>query len=203
VAKDLLKRTLAAAEGAAMGTSTTVKHTFVCGTYPILRNLHLARIAHRNLEKVGGVILSDEEKGYVKELNRNGGGIGEVDFSRFESVVPFREQLSSAGGGADDTGDVSQVVPLCRIETATCSIPPHKWAFACISGTTIGTKSMMIAAKTIYLTFVELYKSPKKLKEIRDEWESVQGKDYKHECLIGNAPPALEYFYNKAKKSQK
>ena len=203
VAKDLLKRTIAAAEGAALGTGTTVKHTFVCGTYPILRNLHLARIAHRNLKKVGGVMLTDEEKEYVKVLCRNGGLKKEVDFSRYESIVPFHEQLSSAGGGADDTGDVSQVVPLCRVETCTSLMTAHKWPFACISGTTIGTKAMLNAAKTIYLTFVELYQNPEELKKIREEWESVQGKDYKHECLVGNEPPALEYFYQKAAKSQK
>ena len=203
VAKDLLKRTIAAAEGAALGTGTTVKHTFVCGTYPILRNLHLARIAHRNLKKVGGVMLTDEEKEYVKVLCRNGGREKEVDFSRYESIVPFREQLSSAGGGADDTGDVSQVVPLCRVETCTSPMTAHTWYFASISGTSIGTKAMLNAAKTIYLTFVELYQNPEELKKIREEWERVQGKDYKHECLVGDAPPALEYFYNKAKKSQK
>ena len=203
VAKDLLKRTIAAAEGAALGTGTTVKHTFVCGTYPILRNLHLARIAHRNLKKVGGVMLTDEEKEYVKVLCRNGGLKKEVDFSRYESIVPFHEQLSSAGGGADDTGDVSQVVPLCRVETSTSPMTAHTWPFACISGTTIGTKAMLNAAKTIYLTFVELYQNPEELKKIRQEWESVQGKDYKHESLVGDAPPALEYFYNKAKNSQR
>ena len=203
VAKDLLKRTIAAAEGAALGTGTTVKHTFVCGTYPILLNLHLARIAHRNLKKVGGVMLTDEEKEYVKVLCRNGGQEKEVDFSRYESIVPFHEQLSSAGGGADDTGDVSQVVPLCRVETCTSLMTAHKWPFACISGTTIGTKAMLNAAKTIYLTFVELYQNPEELKKIREEWESVQGKNYKHECLVGNEPPALEYFYQKAAKSQK
>ena len=203
VAKDLLKRTIAAAEGAALGTGTTVKHTFVCGTYPILRNLHLARIAHRNLKKVGGVMLTDEEKEYVKVLYRNGGQKKEVDFSRYESIVPFHEQLSSAGGGADDTGDVSQVVPLCRVETCASPMTAHTWPFACISGTTIGTKAMLNAAKTIYLTFVELYQNPEELKKIRQEWESVQGKDYKHECLVGNEPPALEYFRNKAKQSSR
>ena len=201
VAKDLLKRTIAAAEGAALGTGTTVKHTFVCGTYPILRNLHLARIAHRNLEKVGGVMLTDEEKEYVRVLCRNGGLKKEVDFSRYESVVPFHEQLSSAGGGADDTGDVSQVVPLCRVETCASPITAHTWQFSSISGTTIGTKAMLNAAKTIYLTFVELYQNPEELKKIRQEWESVQGKEYKYESLVGDAPPALEYYRKKAEKA--
>jgi aminobenzoyl-glutamate utilization protein B len=60
---------------------------------------------------------------------------------------------------------------------------------------------MLNAAKTIFLTFVELYKNPKELKKIRADWEAVQGKEYKYECLIGNEPPALEYFRNIAKKA--
>ena len=202
VAKDLLNRALKAAEGAAMGTGTTVKYSYVSGTYPILRNDHLAYMAQRNLEKVGGVMLTEEEKAYVKELYRNAGQSGEVNFSQFEKVLPLKE-ASVGGGGSDDTGDVSQVVPLCRVQTCVSPLTSHTWHFASISGTTIGTKAMMNAAKTIYLTFIELYKNPKELKKIRDEWESVQGKDYKHECLVGNEPPALEYFRNKAKKSQK
>ena len=62
---------------------------------------------------------------------------------------------------------------------------------------------MLNASKTIYLTFVELYKNPKELKKIREEWESVQGKDYKYESLVGDAPPALEYFRNKANVGRK
>ena len=202
IAKDLLNRALKAAEGAAMGTGTTVKYSYVSGTYPVLRNEHLAQIAQRNLEKVGGVMLTEEEKAYVKELYRNAGQSGEANFSQFEKVLPLKE-YSIGGGGSDDTGDVSQVVPLCRVQTCVSPLTSHTWHFASISGTTIGTKAMMNAAKTICLTFIELYKNPKELKKIREEWERVQGKDYKHECLVGNEPPALEYFRNKAKQSPK
>ena len=203
VAKDLLKRTLAAAEGAAMGTGTTVKHSFVSGTYSILCNTHLAGMAQRNLEKVGGVKLSDEEKRYVEELWHNAGEKGKVAFSNFETVQPFKEEFSFGGGQSDDTGDVSQVVPLCRIQTCAGPTALHTWHFASICGTSIGTKAMLNAAKTICLTFIELYENPKELKKIREEWESVQGKDYKYECLVGDAPPALEYFRNKAAQSSK
>jgi aminobenzoyl-glutamate utilization protein B len=202
ILKDLLKRTLAAAEGAAMGTGTTVKYSYVSGTYPILRNDHLAYMAQRNFEKVGGVMLTDEEKAYVNELCRNAGESGEVDFSKFEKVLPLKE-YSIGGGGSDDTGDVSQVVPLCRVQTCVSPLTSHTWHFASISGTTIGTKAMLNAAKTIYLTFIELYKNPKELKKVREVWESVQGKDYKHQCLVGNEPPALEYFRTEAKQSPK
>ncbi len=200
VAKDILQRTIAAAKGAAMGTGTTVKYSFVAGSYSMLCNTHLGRMAQRNLEKVGGVKLTDAEKAYLEELYRNA-GLPAPDFSKFEQVQPFQENISSVGGSSDDTGDVSQVVPLCRVETCLGAI--HTWHFSSIAGTSIATKSMLNAAKTIYLTFIELYKNPKELKKIREEWEAVQGKDYKYECLVGNEPPALEYYRNIAKKANR
>ena len=203
VLKDLLERTLAAAQGAAMGTGTSFSCNYISGTYQILCNEHLARMAQRNLEKVGGVKLTDEEKAYFEELWRNAGQKGEADFMSFERVVPFQEELTTVGGSSDDTGDVSQVVPLCRVETCASPMAWHTWHFASIGGTSIGTKAMLNAAKIICLTFIELYTNPKELQKIRDEWKSVQGENYKYESLIGNAPPALEYFRNKAKSSRK
>lgn len=203
VLKDLWNRTLAAAEGAAMGTGTTVKHSFISGVYSILCNNHLARMAHRNLEKVGGVVLTNEEKSYLDELCRNSGIDSSAALAKFESVLPFAEKVTTEDGGSDDTGDVSQVVPLCRVQTCVCPTNLHTWQFSTISGTSIGTKAMLNAAKTICLTFIELYQNPKELQKIREDWEAAQGKDYKYECLVGNAPPALEYFYDKAAKNQK
>lgn len=201
VAKDLLKRTIAAAEGAAMGTGTTVKYEFLSGTYSILRNNTLAKIAHRNLVKVGGVKLTDAEKEYVKALNGGTNKDNHVDLTPFEKIEPYVDNWVYGGGSSDDTGDVSQVVPLCRVETCANTISIHTWNFSSIVGTTIGTKAMLNAAKTIYLTFVELYQNPKELQKIREEWESVQGKEYKYESLIGDEPPALEYFRKKAASS--
>ena len=202
VAKDILQRTIAAAKGAAMGTGTTVKYSFVAGSYSMLCNTHLGRMAQRNLEKVGGIRLTDVEKAYIEELNRNA-NLPTLDLSKFEKVKPFQEVISSQGGSSDDTGDVSQVVPLCRVETCVSPGSLHTWHFSSIAGTSIATKAMLNAAKTIYLTFVELYKNPKELKKVREDWEAVQGKDYKYECLVGNEPPALDFFREQAEKGSK
>lgn len=200
VVKDILQRTIAAAKGAAMGTGTTVKYSFVAGSYSMLCNTPLGRMAQRNLEKVGGLKLTDEEKAYLEELYRNA-NLPAPDFSKFEEITPFQEVITSQGGSSDDTGDVSQVVPLCRVETCLGAI--HTWHFSSISGTSIATKAMLNAAKTIFLTFIDIYKNPKELKKIREDWEAAQGKDYKYECLIGNESPALEYYREVAKKAKK
>ena len=183
-----------------MGTGTTVKYSFVAGSYSMLCNTHLGRMAQRNLEKVGGVKLTDAEKAYIEELYRNA-KLPAPDFSKFEEVQPFQEVITSNGGSSDDTGDVSQVVPLCRVETSLGAI--HTWHFSSISGTSIATKAMLNAAKTIYLTFIELYKNPKELQKVREDWEAVQGKDYKYDCLIGNEPPALEYYRKMAEANNR
>lgn len=191
----LAERTIRAAEGAAMGTGTKVTYKRVAGSYPILHNEHLSQMAQRNLEKVGGVHLTDAEKAYASELKRNAGHTTPVDFSLFEKVLPMAEMTTS--GGSDDTGDVSQVVPLCKVETCANIIGAHTWHFSSISGTTIGTKALVNGAKTIYLTIVELFEKPKELKAIRDEFEAVRGKEYKHQPLAGNTPP-IDFFINSA-----
>ena len=103
----------------------------------------------------------------------------------------------TTSGGSDDTGDVSQVVPLCKVETCANIIGAHTWHFSSISGTTIGTKALINGAKTIYLTIVELFEKPKELKAIREEFEAVRGKDYKHQPLAGDTPP-IDFFINSA-----
>lgn len=200
VLQQILERTIRAAEGAAMGTGTTMTYKLVTGSHPILHNEHLSQIAQRNLEKVGGVYLTDAEKAYASELKRNAGRTDPVDFSLFEEVQPLTDII--VAGGSDDTGDVSQVVPLCKIETCANLIGAHTWHFSSISGTSIGTKALVKGAEAIYWTVVEVFSKPKELKAIRDEFESVQGKDYrqKYRMLSGELNEVMEFFRNQATK---
>ena len=52
---EIFPRLLKAAEGAALGTGTTVEHEIIHGVYSMLRSDALARVMDRNLRKVGGV----------------------------------------------------------------------------------------------------------------------------------------------------
>ena len=200
VLQQILERTIRAAEGAAMGTGTTMTYKLVTGCYPILHNEHLSRIAQRNLETVGGVYLTEAEKAYASELKRNAGRTEPVDFSLFEKVQPLADM--TIAGGSDDTGDVSQVVPLCKIETCANLIGAHTWHFASISGTTIGTKALVKGAEAIYWTVLELYTKPKELKAIREEFIAVQGEDYRkrYQMLSGKLSDVMEFFGGQAAK---
>lgn len=57
-----------AAEGVALGTGTTMQYEIVGGTHDLLINQTLAELMQQNLEKVGGVAYSEEEKVLGKKI---------------------------------------------------------------------------------------------------------------------------------------
>ena len=60
-------------------------------------------------------------------------------------------------------------------------------------GTTIGTKGMMIATKTMALTAIDLYNTPTAIEESWKEFRKKRGETFKYESLIGDRKPALDY----------
>ena len=66
-------------------------------------------------------------------------------------------------------------------------------ADAAVAGSTIGTKSLINVAKTMYLTAVQLYNSPEDVEAVRQEYEAARGKDYKFEPLMGWRKPPFDY----------
>jgi len=193
VVRDVFERAVKAAEGAAMGTGTEMEYEIINACHEKLINRTLAEIMLKNMQKVGGIILDDREMAFAGELARTGSG----DRSSCDNfaTVPKELQGPVENGTSTDVGDVSQVVPLASIEIATfpdCQISLHTWQTAACAGTTIGTKVLLNTAKIFYLTALDLYKSPSNVKAIRDEYESVQGKDYKFTPLMNRKPP-LDY----------
>ena len=68
----------------------------------------------------------------------------------------------------------------------------HTWQAVACGGTTIGAKGMMVAAKTMALTAIDLYAEPDLIRAAAAEFKSAKG-DYRYEALLGNRKPALDY----------
>ena len=60
-------------------------------------------------------------------------------------------------------------------------------------GTSIGIKGMMVAAKTITLTAVDLYLNPSITEKAEKELQKKIGNNEPYEALIGNRKPPLDY----------
>jgi hypothetical protein len=60
-------------------------------------------------------------------------------------------------------------------------------------GMSIGHKGMMVAAKTLALTAIDLFTDPDLLAAARAEFEERTGPDFEYAALLGDRAPALDY----------
>jgi aminobenzoyl-glutamate utilization protein B len=192
VVSDIFARIVKAAEGAALGTGTEMEYEIVNGVYELLPNVRLQRIVHKNLETVGGVSYSQEEMAFATEISKTLGS-DPLQANIAREVQPFKTE--SRAYGSTDVGDVSFVVPTAGIRIATWvpGTPAHSWQAVAAGGTSIGLKGMMVAAKTMATTAIDLFENPKAIEEAKVEFLERRGADFIYIPLLGDRPPALDY----------
>ncbi|WP_301921284.1 M20 family metallopeptidase [Ferruginibacter sp.] len=188
----IFDRVVKAANGAAMGTETTVDYEIIGGTHDLLLNETLAENMQLNLEKVGGVNLTPDEIAFGKKLQATFGFA--VPAIESAAIVKPLKKGETSGGGSTDVGDVSYTVPTVGMEAATWipGTPAHSWQAVACGGTEIGTKGMMVAAKTMALTAIDLFINPALVAKAKLEFIKDKG-DYQYKALVGDIKPALNY----------
>ena len=191
------ERVLKIAEAGALATDTKLEIELVNAVYNTLPNEPLAALTEKNLRRVGGVVYTAEEKAFAGALAKS--------FAAAEDPLPLGSEAlvqPSRGGsssGSTDAGDVSWQVPMSQLSTATFvpGTPGHSWQSAACAGTSIGRKGMMVAAKTMALTAMDLFTDPAQVKAARDNYEKRRaGFEYRSRVPEGQKPP-LTYRDNK------
>lgn len=196
ILQNVWKRITKAAQGAALGTETTMELEVIGGVYNLLSVESLASLMYKNLEQVGGFSYTDEEKKFAEKLTESfGASFGSLPKpGSVQQIAPY-SAASLLGSASTDVGDVSWVVPTVGMTAATWvpGTAPHSWQAVAAGGTSIGVKGMMVAAKTLALTAIDLYNDPALVKKAKEEWEELRGKNFKYEALLGDRKPALDY----------
>jgi aminobenzoyl-glutamate utilization protein B len=97
--------------------------------------------------------------------------------------------------GSTDVADVSWVVPTAGLRAATWvpGTPAHSWQAVSAGGMSIGTRGMLVAAKAIALTAVELFTHPEIVAEAAAEHARLVGPDFVYRPLLGDRDPPLDY----------
>ena len=189
----IFDRVVKAAEGAALGTETRMDYEVIHGLYALLPNETLARTMNENLKRVGGVEYTAEETKFGEMIQQSFTG----NVPPLSSAAEIEEfyVTDEASGGSTDVGDVSWVVPTAGMRAATYvpGTPGHSWQAIAAGGTTIGNKGMMVAAKTLTLTAIELFENPEIVSEAKRERERRVGSDFVYESVVGDRPPPLDY----------
>ena len=146
----------------------------------------------KNLELSGGVNYSPEEMEFGKKIQATL-GFTAPPIETAGRVTPLKATMD-AGGGSTDVGDVSYAVPTVGLYSATWvpGTPGHSWQAVACGGTDIGIKGMMVAAKTLTLTAMDLYTNQQIIEAATTEFKKAKG-NYKYEALLGDRKPALNY----------
>lgn len=189
---DIFERIVKAAEGAALGTGTTMDYEIIGGTHELLPNLAVQKIMYDKLEMVGGISYDDAEKEFADKIAKSL-GYEYADLSIAKNISPYKTK--GIAYGSTDVGDVSFVVPTAGLSTATWvpGTPAHSWQAVAAGGTTIGHKGMMVAAKTLALTTVHLFQNKELVEQAKSELKERRGVDFKYTPILGTRKPALDY----------
>ena len=191
---ELFERVVKAAEGAAMGTGTTVSYEVMHGNFPLMPNDTLQRIMHDKLTKRGGIKYSSTETEYAKQIHQTflnpTAKIGDQ-----ENILSYK---STHGYGSTDVGDVSWLVPTggVRIASWVPGTSAHSWQAVASGGTTIGLKGTKLAVQVLSETAQEIYLDPKIAQKAKEELSINVGADFKYVPLLGDREPPLDYRKN-------
>ncbi|MDT0608542.1 amidohydrolase [Croceitalea rosinachiae] len=192
VVRSIFERIVKAGEGAALGTGTKMEYELVNGVHELLPNLTLQKLVHDNLSNIGGVAYSMEEKEFADKIAISLGQES-ANAERAMAIQPYKEVARAYG--STDVGDVSFVVPTVGFGTATWvpGTSAHSWQAVASGGTSIGKKGMMVAAKTLTATAMDLFSNKELINKAKTEFEERRGSDFVYKPLLGDRPPALDY----------
>ncbi|NQW26428.1 MAG: amidohydrolase [Flammeovirgaceae bacterium] len=194
--KDILDRSILAAQGAALGTGTIMSYEMTGGSFNILPNAILSEVMHKNLTLVGGVTYTEEEHTFAEKImtTYNSEDLLPEMASKVEPFVTSE----IAGNYSTDAGDVSWIVPLVSMSAATWppGTPGHSWQAVAAGGTTLGIKGMTVASKTMAMTIIDLFNDPTLIEKAKIELNRRRGDNFKYEPIIGDRAPALDYAGN-------
>jgi len=162
------------AAGAAMMTRTTLDVVQVdADLHEVLPSRALSEAIQRNLELVGPPRFTDAEKAFARGTQAAlGGGL---DLALSETIEPLRDEPAQ-GVASTDVGDISWFVPVGQLTAAsyTFGAPGHSWQIVACTGTSIGEKGMIVAAKALAGTAVDLLESPALVDRARAELDALR-----------------------------
>ena len=187
----LFDRIVKAAEGAAMGTGTTMDYEMIGGTHDLLYVPSLQKRVHKNFQTIGGYDYNKEEMTFAKEIAQTLGKPLNMEY--VNGIEPY--DINAKAGGSTDVGDVSYTVPTAGLRAATWvpGTPAHSWQAVAAGGTSIGSKGLMIAAKALTLTGMQLLDDPSIIEATKKEFLQIRGEDFQYVPLLGDREPALDY----------
>ena len=171
------------AEGAALMTDTKVDTVMIIGSAMDQHfSKSIAETMGKNIMRVGMPKWDTNDITLAKALQREL-GVRETGLDTTANETrPPNPNAVRMGGGSDDIGDVSWVVPTVtlRYPANIPGGPGHNWANAIAMATPIAHKGTLQGAKVQALTLLDMFLTPKIIADAWDYFNNVQTKERKY-----------------------
>src|SRR5262249_3305953 len=138
--------------------------------HEIIPNLPLSKVIQRNLERVGPPVFDAKDRKLARQLQtalREFGTPPETPLNDTVESLPAKQTV--AMGGSTDVGDVSWHSPATGLTTAcfAAGSPGHSWQNVAAVGSPIGHKGLIVAAKVLACSALDLLRDKKVLAEAK------------------------------------
>jgi aminobenzoyl-glutamate utilization protein B len=199
-------------EAAAKATGTTVTHQVLGYAAPNFGNKPLAEAAYANIKAVGMPKWSADDQAFAKAVQENNKRkIAPLSDKVAELSTP-ENRPQSIGGGSDDIGDIMWTVPTITIRYPSNipSVIGHNVTAAMAMATPIAHKGVVVGAKAVAMTVLDMMTTPKLLTDAKTYFTDVQLKTDHYAPLLADTDkpaiwlnaktmaelrPAMEKFY--------
>ncbi|HEY3739827.1 MAG TPA: amidohydrolase [Bryobacteraceae bacterium] len=189
-------RILKCAKGAELQTETKSEMELEMSYWNTLPNDTLNRLLYRNLTAVGGYDLTADETKFATEIRKSAvaNRAGAPDLGSQAHIVPFAE--NGVGVASTDVGDLSWQYPTGGFVAATFipGVNAHTWQAAACAGMSVGQKGMLVAAKTLALSAVDLFLDPKLIDSAKADFVKRRGGQKYESVLPAGEKPPFEYW---------
>ena len=194
------------AKGAAMMTRTKLEVEFIEGCYNLIPNRTMAELIVKNMREIGTPKYSQEDLEFAKEIDKTiprEMKIAQLKKSKrpgwerlidklIDDEVPDPWGEGEVMHGSTDVADVSWQAPTVEFSTAAWILgtPAHSWQAVAQSGTSLGHKSAVFAAKVMAATIIDLLTNEQLLAKAKEEHKGrLGGKQYKSPIPPDHKPP--------------
>ena len=179
----------AMAEGAARMTDTTMRSRVLGAAWPQHMSRVVAETMFANIRRVGMPDWSDDDQRFARAVQKTLGVEERGLLTVVAETLDGAERIPDSrrrGGGSDDIGDISWVVP-----TATLRFPSnigggaaHNWNKAIAMATPIAHKGATAGAKVQALTLLDFLLQPALVEQAHDYFENVQTRDRQYTTFL-------------------
>ncbi len=174
--EELMERALQIAEGAAKMTGTTVKRHIKSHCWGSFPNYTLNNFCYEVAQKMAPIKYTEEEYQFARNLYEavNNKKASDNKEALLPTVMLPPKAIYIAG--SSDAGDVSHIVPTIQVRGLgrVKGTPGHHWSMVAISGTSIGEKAALYAARVLSQCIYEILKAPQIVEACWEEFHQMR-----------------------------